>query len=309
MIKELQTCKICNQPVSELAHFWRVHQCKLENYCIQYFDKKDLLDGVPLPFKSVESYFISNFSNKNNLKKYLKNLPRDGAAEYCKNLLIRRKEQKELIYTPLQIELLSLPCFPPVHYLINLFDYYEFCVSIGLINKTRPVSDFSLNLIDPPSDSYIIIDSRESNPLKFGLDIIIDKLNVGDYQFSHNPYLVFERKSINDFIGTMSQGYDRFIKELERANDAGIYLIMIIENKIQDVLSFNYLPWMKRVKTKTTPEFIFHKLRELIQRFPRFQPLFVNGRRQVVEYIMKGSLSGDTFCHYDLQLLYWLDMI
>lgn len=305
MIRELEFCKICNQPF-ELSHPWRKHRIKLETYCLQHFDRRDLLDGTPLPFKSPEQYFGSLFSNKNNLKVYLKGLSKERAADFCKQLLIKRKEIKELVYAPFQVELASLSCFPPVHYLLSLFDYYDFCDSIGLINKVRHVGSFNLSLNS--FGGTVTIDSRESNPLKFNSGIEVKKLEVGDYSFSNNPSLVFERKSLQDLIGTLTQGLDRFIKELERAQSLGIYLVMIVESKLSDALSFNYLPWMKRVKTKATPDFIFYNLRDLIQRFPNFQPLFVDGRKECSDYIMKGFLSGDTYKQYDLQLLYQMKL-
>lgn len=310
MIKELEICKICNQLVIEPSHFYRNHHLKLENYCLQYFNRRDLLDNSSIPFKSPDSYFSCDFLNKNNLKKYLKELPKERAAEYCKSLLKRRKNQKNLIYTPSQVELISLPCFPPVHYLNTLFDYYGICQELGFVNKFKSISnDFKLDIIKPPENSQIVIDSRESCPLKFDIPVKIESLNVGDYAFSHNPYIIFERKSLADLIGSLTQGLERLTKELERADKAGIYLIMIVENKIQDALSFNHLPWMKRVKTKATPEFIFYNIRELIQRFIKFQVIFCDGRKEVTEYIMKGFLSGDTFCNYDLQLLRQLDLM
>ena len=308
MINDLATCKICNEPVSALTHFYRKHDLKLEDYCLQYFDRRDLLDGSVIPFKSPEQYFSVQFLNKNNLKKYLKGLPKEKAAGFCKEMIIKRKAGKNLIYTPLQVELASLPCFPPVHYLSGLFDYYGFCKEIGLNKRVLPHNNFSFDSYKP-ENHHIVIDSRESQPIKFDIEYRIDKLNVGDYMFSGNPNLIFDRKSLPDFVGTMSQGLERFTKELERANNTGVYLVMIVENTLQEALTFNHLPWMKRVKTKATPDYIFHNLRELIQKFPRFQPLFVNGRTQVKEYMMKGFSSGDTFCNYDLQLLYQLKLI
>lgn len=303
----LEICKICNEPVLTLAHFWKKHKIKLESYILQYFPKYDLFDRSALLFKTSKQYFGCDFNNKNNLKTYLKQVSKENAIDYCKTLLIRRKEYKQLVYTPCQIELASLSCFPPVHYLLSLFDYYEFCNSIGLINKVSNINNFDLKLNDF-GNNEIIIDSRENNPLKFDFSSRISKLDFGDYFFTGNN-LYFERKSLPDFIGTLTSGLERFTKELERANKAGAYLIMIVENKLSDCLSFNHLPWMKRIKTKATPEYIFHNLRGLIQRFPRFQPLFVDGRKLVVEYIMKGSLSGETFCEFDLQLLYQLNLI
>lgn len=305
MIKELEICRICNQPVNALNHFYRLHSIKLEDYCVKYFDRRDLLDNTPIIFKSVDQYFSVQFANKNNLKKYLKNLPKDIAADFCKKMLVDRKIEKNLIYTPLQVELFSLPCFPPVQYLLTLFDYYDYCKEIGLFNKVLPPNNIHL-VLDDVKDNCVIVDSRESHPLKFDIEYKVDKLDFGDYHFTGNPNLYFERKSLADFISTLSGGLERFTRELERADESGAYLVMIIENSIQEALTFNHLPWMKRVKTKATPEFIFHNLRELVQKFPKFQPLFVSGRQEVVGYMMKGFLSGDTFSQYDLQLLYTL---
>ena len=307
-MEELKICRICGERLSVLSHFYRNHDLKLEEYIVKYFPRTDLLDKTPIIYKSPDQYFGADFNNKNNLKKYLKNLPKDDAANYCKSLIRKRVLDKDLKYSPLQIELVSLLCFPPIHYLSTLFDYYGFCEEIGLINKVKPMPpNFSIPTSEPLPESHILIDSRESQPLKFNIEYRVQKLKFGDYYFTGNPGLYFERKSINDFLGTMSQGYDRFVKELDRASAANAYLVMIIESKLSDVLSFNHLPWMKRVKTKASPEFIFHQLRSLIQQFPNFQPIFVEGRREAVEYMMKGFLSGDVFKQYDLQLLYQLN--
>ena len=307
MVKELEVCKICGDKVSALSHFYRNHGLVLQDYVVKHFPRFDLLEKTPIIYKSPEQYFSSDFNNKNNLKKYLKNLPTDDAGIYCKNLLKKRVIEKSLIYTPLQIELVSLPCFPPINYLSTLFDYYKFCAELGLKSRVLPlVGGISVN---DPLDNYITIDSRESQPLKFDVEYRVGKLDFGDYHFSGNPSLYFERKSISDFLGTLSQGFERFTKELERAEAAKAYLVMIIEDKLSNVLAFNHLPWMNRVKTKATPEFIFHNLRSLIQRFPNFQPLFVKNRAESVDYIMKGFLSGDVFKKIDLQLAYQLEKI
>lgn len=298
-MKELEKCLVCGRESVEPSHFYRAHKLKLEDYCLQYFSKRDLLDGTLLPFKSPDSYFSCDFLNKNNLRKYLRLLSKDDAVNYCKQLIIRRKEQKNLVYTPFQVELQSLPCFPPVHYLISLFDYYKFCDEIGLKNKVVSFTTFPpLKGINGP----IIIDSRESQPLSFNCKLRIEKLNVGDYMHEDNPKLSFDRKSLADFISTLSQGLDRFTKELERAQEAGIYLVLIVENKLSDVLSFNHLPWMKRVRTKATPDFIMHNLRGLLQQFPNFQAVFCNGREHMKDVIIKGFLSGELFKQTDLQL-------
>lgn len=304
MIKELQTCLLCKQPSLLLSHFYRNHRIKLEDYCLKYFNKKDLFDGRPLSFKSVESYFGIDFANKVNLKRYLKGLSKELVAVYCKNLLVRRKEHKELVFTPLQIELLSLSCFPPVHYLIDLFDYYGFCNQIGLINKMRTISDFSLNLNQPAPDSYIIIDSRESDPLKFeGIEYRVDKLDYGDYHCPWNPNLYFERKSIQDLYSSLSGDLERFKRELIRCRDANAYLVVIVEQPMSKVVSFPYIPFY-RSRIKATSEFIFYNMRELIQEFSNIQFIFVKDRfesSRIMSLLFRCNLIYNQF---DLQLLY-----
>src|SRR3990167_637746 len=99
-MKELEVCQICNEPVVKLNHFFHKHGFTLAEYCTQQFNRRDILTKEPIVFKTVDQYFSSDFLNKNNLKKYLKSLPRDQAIFYCQNLLIKRKEDKQLIYSP-----------------------------------------------------------------------------------------------------------------------------------------------------------------------------------------------------------------
>ena len=45
-----------------------------------------------------------------------------------------------------------------------------------------------------------------------------------------NTYI--ERKSITDFIGTMSGGYERFKREVERAREQDAKLIVLVEESL-----------------------------------------------------------------------------
>ena len=73
----------------------------------------------------------------------------------------------------------------------------------------------------------ILIDTREKNPLTFShklvSETIIATLNAGDYcaQWENGDlaHTVFERKTINDLYGTLSNGYERFRKEIERVKE------------------------------------------------------------------------------------------
>jgi ERCC4-type nuclease len=89
----------------------------------------------------------------------------------------------------------------------------------------------------------IIIDTREQTYLEFPFEFITEvkreKLIVGDYQAEfqngYRPPLIFERKSINDLYGTLGKGYKRFKKEIIRAKENGIRLVIVIEGSIVKV--------------------------------------------------------------------------
>ena len=64
-----------------------------------------------------------------------------------------------------------------------------------------------------------------------GCKTIISKLYVGDYQSLDNPRLVIDRKKdLLEVCGNVCQQHDRFRKELIRARDAGIKIIILIEH-------------------------------------------------------------------------------
>jgi len=87
------------------------------------------------------------------------------------------------------------------------------------------------------------IDSREKAPLEFKhkyiTDTIVHKLDVGDYRSIYEngkqSRIVIERKSIGDLYGTLTKGYGRFRKEIERAREANIYLVICIEGSYTKV--------------------------------------------------------------------------
>lgn len=86
----------------------------------------------------------------------------------------------------------------------------------------------------------IIVDSREQRPIVFKCETIRKGLKFGDYgAFFSKEYqcpVVFERKGIGDLFGTLTQGYDRFKKEIFRAKEANFKLIIAIEGTKERVL-------------------------------------------------------------------------
>lgn len=65
----------------------------------------------------------------------------------------------------------------------------------------------------------ITIDTREQNPYTFSDKVIAERgcLNVGDYSIKGlEERIVIERKSVGDFLGSITQGRERFTKELRQ---------------------------------------------------------------------------------------------
>lgn len=86
----------------------------------------------------------------------------------------------------------------------------------------------------------IFIDSREKqrairNIVKEfqeqGVKFVTNKLYVGDYQSAENPKIVVDRKqNLSEICSNVCQDHDRFRRELTRAQDAGIKIIILIEH-------------------------------------------------------------------------------
>jgi len=282
-----------------------------EKYYHTYYPKKDLLTGDVLNFKNKEQYFNSDFNDKNNMKKWLKNQTIQEAQEYCKQLLIKRKEEKNLTYSPSQIELRTIMS-PSVIFYNKIFDnYYDLCSSVGLENKfihSQNIAHQFKNKLTTKDTIYV--DTREQNWLKFNIPFEIKTLPYGDYTCSNdNCSCYIERKSLSDFISTLSSGnLDRFKNEIEKAKKNNSYIVVVVEEKLQSALSFQYLPHISK-KIKATPEFIFHNVRSLIQEYDNLQFLFVDGREEMKKVIESILASNCFYKKVDLQLAYDLKLL
>jgi len=309
-------CKICEKEFTKdkgLHLHLKAHKISVKDYYHEHYPRYDLYTKKLINFKNKDQYFSSDFNDKRSLKSWLKKIPLDQSREYCKNLLIKRKNEKNIKYAPTEVELRTLP-FPPIHYYEMIFeDYYKLCESIGL--KTK-LSKFPSNMTFTENftkDHLIYIDSREQKPLRI-LDFPteIKGLKFGDYCLNdkdktHNTYI--ERKSVPDLIGTLSSGLERFKNEIDKAAEEGAYMIILIERKIEECLAFNKLSYVYKKNTRVTPDFIFHNVRDLIQQYPHIQFLFVDGRQECVRIVKKLLLSDILKEKFDLQLAYELKLL
>jgi hypothetical protein len=262
-------------------------------------------------FKSKEQYFSNDFNDKNNMKKWLKEQTIEKAQEYCKELLIKRKKDKKLTYSPSQVELRTIMS-PSIIFYNKIFnDYYDICSDLGLENRfihPKNISNQFKNKLN--SQHTIYVDTREQNWLKFDIPFEIKTLPYGDYTCNNdNCNCYIERKSLSDFISTLSvKNFDRFKNEIEKAYLNNSYLVIIVEEKLSNALSFQYLPHISK-KIKATPEYIFHNVRELLQTYNNIQFLFVDGRNEMKRMIESVFASNCFYKKIDLQLAYDMKLL
>jgi len=138
----------------------------------------------------------------------------------------------------------------------------------------------------------ILIDTREKKPLSFNHPYIeavrSDTLCVGDYgcewKDRTRPNVFFERKSIGDLFNSVGgKGYPRFKRELVRAKDNGLILILIIEEPLSKVLLGYKHSTIKGITMVT-------KLFTLMVRYG-LQVVFMRNREEVAEFITQYFLA------------------
>lgn len=280
-------------------------------YYQKYYERRDLLTGELINFKTKEQYLSSDFNDKNNMKKWLKDQSIEKAKEYCKNLLIKRKNNKNLIYSPTQVELRTIMSPSIIFYNKVFKDYSNLCSSVGLENKfINPNSIDNQFKNELGEKDTIYVDTREQSWLKFNVPFEIKTLPFGDYACSNDNCGCFvERKSLSDFISTLSvKNYDRFKNEIEKALKNNSYIIVMVEETLSNALSFQYLPHISK-KIKATPEYIFHNVRELLQSYNNLQFLFVDGRKEMTRIIESIFASKCFYRKIDLQLAYDMKLL
>ena len=309
-------CKICDdefESEQSLHPHLRKHKIRIAEYYQKFFPRRDLFSGDLIKFKNKDYYFSTDFNSRPNMKRWLNDQSPKNAREYTKNLFQARVEKKKLKYSPTQVELRTV-MFPPIQCL-NLIhgNYYKFCSELNLENRFSDTLPLSKNCLSEKisKDHLISVDSREQRPLKLSHPIEVRTLKFGDYTLDNpeaasNCYI--ERKSLSDFIGTMSGGLDRFHKEIQKAEEAEAYVVVLVERNLNECSVFNRLPYVSK-KIKATPEYIFRNMREIIQKYKSVQFLFVKGRKEASEITKKILFSKGKCRDIDLQLAYDLKLL
>ncbi len=278
---------------------------KQADYYTQFETRRCWYTNEPLKFKTVEQYLAAEFKDKIALKQWLKANPTKG-REWAVRWLYNRKVEKNLLYPPTQVELRTLFC-PSKPYYDSVGGYNEICAELGFTPR------FTRQLIkaEIPADAYIVIDNREQAPLKISHCNERGTIRSGDYALDplHDKGVYVERKSLADFVSSWSDretrpgdsNLKRLTRELERAEEAGTYIVMLVESDLSQAQSFNNLP---HIKAKVHPDHIFKNLRDALTRFQCFQALFVAGRIEAAKAVEVLLGAGESVKHVDLQYLY-----
>lgn len=85
----------------------------------------------------------------------------------------------------------------------------------------------------------ITIDTREQTPWHFDptrVRVHRGTIRTGDYCVTGDSGFAIERKSLDDFLGTIGHGWQRFQREIFRAREAGFHMPIIVEARFTDFL-------------------------------------------------------------------------
>lgn len=96
----------------------------------------------------------------------------------------------------------------------------------------------------PNAPLAIVMDTREQAPYDFerfpGVEIVRAGLPTGDYSLpGHERHVAVERKSLDDLVGCLTVGRDRFERELARGRDLECFAV-VIEASMEDVARHRY---------------------------------------------------------------------
>jgi hypothetical protein len=294
-------CLECNEDFSSErslhAHI-KKHGIFLHDYFVKHFRRKNLLTNELLPFKDKNSYFKRDFHTINQLYKWCEVADKETVKPYIKDKLHKRIKDCDLTFAPNEIELFT-SFLPSIEiYKQNFKSYNYICESLNI----KPM--FSEKLPDnfwerlDVYDAEIITDTREQEPLFFKKQKL-EKLDIGDYGIIQNfDYTFVDRKSDQDFKGTLSQGnLERFEKELIRARSLSCYLFIIVESDLYSMESQN-----KKSYHKSNMKYIFHNMRLLQHKYKDCAQFVFTGSRTNSENLIPLVLHwGKKVWNVDMQ--------
>lgn len=304
-------CKECGKEFDSekgLHCHLKTHDMTMADYYIKHYPRFNKLTSEPMPFRNKDEYFSRDFNNYKQLNDWCAKSEPAEVKPYILDCLKKRIKDKKLSRGPSHLEL-TIHQMPAINYYIEHFgSYTAACKEAGvepLFNKRIPKDFMNCDT----RGLHVFIDTREQQPLEFD-DCSEMALNIGDYtargQFYDRTYI--DRKSMNDFIGTLSlANLDRFKREVERVRKTDSYLFVAVESTLEKLESY-----MRAAKSnkfgphKTNLKFIYHNMREIMHEFADCcQFIFVDTREDLQNLVPKILFFGRVIWGVDIQ--YYID--
>lgn len=96
----------------------------------------------------------------------------------------------------------------------------------------------------PNAALSVVVDTREQAPYAFerfsGVEIFRAGLPTGDYSLvGHESRAAIERKSLDDLVGCLTVGRERFERELARGRSLELFAV-VVEGTMEDVARHRY---------------------------------------------------------------------
>lgn len=274
-------CAICGEEVIQFNHFYKKHKKTESDYWMLYHPKYSKT-GKKIPFKNREQYLNSDFVDKNDLRDWVKKSTKEEIISYISEYLKKRESK----YLPSQVESRTL-MIPSITFINEKVCEYN---SLAALSNKEEKFNYTEEpeFIKSLGKHTIIQDTREQKSLSLKSKTKKEEkaaLKYGDYTCSRNPFNIYiERKSLGDAIGTLSGGYERFKREITRAKQNKAYLIITIEATFNDLSGFQHGRKF-RGKVSFGPDFLFHRIRELMREFDNIQFVFSGSRTASVNFI------------------------
>lgn len=299
-------CKVCGQTFDSergLHAHLKKHNLTVAEYYTKYFPRKNLLTGKFLPFKNKKDYFSKDFSNRSQMIKWLSSIENAQAKEYIIKKFLERIKDKNLSKMPSHIDV-ETSGLPPIYLCRKYFGSYgALSAQLSLpLTYDKPILSSFFKSSSGLKEMEILIDTREQQPLKFKKSKSL-KLDFGDYTCGGDnyTYTYIDRKSESDFKSTMSVGFERFCRELQRTKDFGSFLYIVVESSLDKVKKNNNFS-----AHKSNLEYIFHNCRKMIRDYGDVCQLIFSGNRGSSEYLIPRLIKfGDKLWQCDLQ--YYID--
>lgn len=299
-------CKVCGEEFETekgLHIHLKKHKMDLATYYTNYYPRLNLLTGEPLPFKNKEDYFNYDFSNRKQMLKWCMSQPKKIVADYSLKKLKKRIKDKGLKYAPNHLEL-KISQLPDIDVYKKAFGSYsraaELAGVLPLYSKSAPAAIF--NEDSEFEDLEIMVDTREQKPLIFDKSQEL-KLDFGDYTVGGDDYdyTYVDRKAEQDLKGTLSGGFNRFKRELDRVKQFESYLFIVVESDLNKIYKNNMFG-----PHKSNLKFIYHNMRLLTHEYKGYcQFIFTGNRANSQSIIPKILKLGKSLWHVDLQ--YYID--